>query len=49
MVDLSKIVVDGNFSELDQGRNALPVEDGAVKLDELRAVKDDFDDLLDLF
>jgi len=49
VVDLSKIVVDGNFSELDQGRNTLPVEDGAMKLDELCAVKDDLHDLLDLF
>ena len=49
MVDLSKIVVDGNFSELDQGRNTLPVEDSAMKLDELRAVQDDLHDLLYLF
>ena len=49
MVDLNKIVSNGNLCQLDQGRNTLPVEDGAMKLDELRAVQDDLDDLLDLF
>lgn len=48
VVDVSEVVCNGDFGQLDQGRDALPVEDGAMELDELRAVQDDLHDLLDL-